>query len=339
MRFDNIAILGVESVDAPHVISSSQIVKRLAPTFDRFGMRHNLLEEVAGIRERRYWDEGFLPSDAATLAAKKVLDTTGIDPSRVGILVNSSVCRDYLEPSTACIVHGKLDLSPECLNYDLGNACLAFLNSMEMVSSMLEKGSIDYALIVDGESCRPVTEATIERMLKPSITMEQVRDQFAALTLGSGSVAMLLGRADENPDCPHRYLGGVSRAATQHRDMCRGQMDWMETDTRALLEAGVELAGMTWIKAKREMNWVGDDLDELILHQVSQVHTASLIQALGLDHKKALLTFPEFGNVGPASVPITLRKAIEKGRVKEGTRCALMGIGSGLNCSMAEIVW
>ncbi len=339
MRFDNIAVLGLECVDAPNVITSAQIVKRLAPTFDRFGMRHNLLEEVAGIRERRYWDEKVMPSDAATLAADKVLKETGIDRKRIGVLVNSSVCRDYLEPSTACIVHGNLELSPECLNYDLGNACLAFLNSMEVVSTMLEKKDIDYAMIVDGESSRMVTEATVERLLKPASTMEQVRDQFAALTLGSGSVAMILGRADEHPECTHRYLGGVSLAATQHRNMCRGWIDWMETDTRALLEAGVELSGMTWNKAQKELGWVADELDELILHQVSQVHTAALIQALGLDHKKALLTFPEFGNVGPASVPMTLRKAVEKGRVKKGDRCALMGIGSGLNCTLAEVVW
>lgn len=339
MQFDNIAILGLECVDAPHVIPSSQIVERLAPTFDRFKMRHNLLEEVAGIRERRYWDEGVMPSDAATLAAEKVLASTGIDRRQIAVLMNSSVCRDYLEPSTACIVHGNLELSPECLNYDLGNACLAFLNSMELVSAMLEKGDIDYALIVDGESSRAITEATVERLLKPSATQEQVRDQFAALTLGSGSVAMILGRADENPGCMHRYLGGVNLAATQHRHMCRGQMNWMETDTRGLLKAGVELAGMTWPMAQKEMGWVAEELDELVLHQVSKVHTASLIQGLGLDHRKALLTFPEFGNVGPASVPMTLRKAIEKGRVKEGTRCALMGIGSGLNCTLAEVVW
>jgi 3-oxoacyl-[acyl-carrier-protein] synthase-3 len=339
MRFDNIAILGLECVDAPHVIPSSEIVRRLAPTFDRLGMRHNLLDEVAGIRERRYWDEGVKPSDAATLAAEKVIAAVEIERRQIGVLVNSSVCRDYLEPSTACIVHGNLELSPECLNYDLGNACLAFLNAMEMVSSMLEKGDIDYAMIVDGESSRTVIEATVDRLLKPEATVEQVRGQFAALTLGSGSVAMILGRADENSECTHRYLGGVNLAATRHRHMCRGQMDWMETDTRGLLEAGVELAGKTWAMAQQQMGWVADELDEIVLHQVSQVHTASLIQALGLDPRKALLTFPEFGNVGPASVPMTLRKAIMEGRVKDGDRCALMGIGSGLNCTYAEVVW
>ena len=36
---------------------------------------------------------------------------------------------------------------------------------------------------------------------------------------------------------------------------------------------------------------------------------------------------------------MTLGLAVEAGRVKEGDRCALMGIGSGLSCAMMEVVW
>ena len=54
---------------------------------------------------------------------------------------------------------------------------------------------------------------------------------------------------------------------------------------------------------------------------------------------KVLETYPELGNVGPAGVPIALSKAVEAGRIQVGDRIALMGIGSGLNCTMAEIVW
>ncbi|MCZ7679670.1 MAG: hypothetical protein M5U28_13285 [Sandaracinaceae bacterium] len=43
--------------------------------------------------------------------------------------------------------------------------------------------------------------------------------------------------------------------------------------------------------------------------------------------------------MGPASVPMTLARAAEDGRVRAGDRVALMGIGSGLNCAMAEVVW
>jgi len=49
--------------------------------------------------------------------------------------------------------------------------------------------------------------------------------------------------------------------------------------------------------------------------------------------------FHEHGNIGPASVPIVLSKLKEMGRLKKGKRVALLGIGSGLNCSMAEVEW
>ena len=51
-------------------------------------------------------------------------------------------CRDY-EPSTASIVHHKLGMSSACKNFDLGNACLAFLNAMDLVGGMIERGEIE----------------------------------------------------------------------------------------------------------------------------------------------------------------------------------------------------
>jgi len=45
------------------------------------------------------------------------------------------------------------------------------------------------------------------------------------------------------------------------------------------------------------------------------------------------------GNIGPASVPIVLAKIAEMGKLKKGDRIALLGIGSGLNCSMGEVIW
>ena len=122
MRFDNVAVLSVQAVDAPHRIASGFINARLRPVMDRLGIHVDLLGKVAGVQARRFWDPGVQPSQAATLAAEAVLAESGIDRSRIGVLVNTSVCRDFLEPATACLVHGNLGLSPDCLNFDLGNA-------------------------------------------------------------------------------------------------------------------------------------------------------------------------------------------------------------------------
>ena len=106
-----------------------------------------------------------------------------------------------------------------------------------------------------------------------------------------------------------------------------------------LLVEGVKLAASTLSEAKRTLGWELDRLDELVLHQVSRVHTEKLTRALELDPAKIHVIYEEYGNVGPAAVPMTLARAAEAGRLHPGDRVALMGIGSGLNCSMAEIIW
>ena len=338
MKFKNVVIQSLTAIDPPIRVTSIEIEKQLKATFDRLGIRDNLLEEVSGIGARRFWEKGTMPSDAATLAAEKVLDDAGIDRGKIGVIINTSVCRDYLEPSTACIVHGNLGLSENCLNFDVGNACLAFLNGMDIASRMIERAEIEYALIVDGESSRPITEATVKRLLEPGVSDDQFRAEFASLTLGSGAAAMILARKELAPQ-GHPYLGSVSRSATEFNKLCHGQMDRMVTDTRILLSEGLKLASKTFQAAKIAFGWVASELDQFVIHQVSKVHTDSLVKLLGLDPDKVHAIYPEMGNIGPASVPIVLAKAVELGKIRRGDRVALLGIGSGLNCSMAEIVW
>lgn len=338
MLYNHVSIASVTHVDAPIRLSSADIMLRLQPTLERFGIRDNLLEDVAGIYERRIWDDGVMPSDAATLAAQKALAASGVAHEHIGILINTSVCRDYLEPSTASIIHGNLGLSDTCQNFDVGNACLAFLNGMDIAARMIERGDIEYALVVDGEVSNTITERTIERMLSPDVTPEQFRNEFASLTLGSGSAAMVLGRSELLPN-GHRFKGSVTRAATEFSHLCRGNMDRMVTDTRTLLVEGLKLAAKTFQAARAALGWVSGEMDEFVVHQISKVHTAAFVDLLGIDPKKVLTVFPELGNIGPASVPIALSKLAELGRLKKGSRIALMGIGSGLNCSMAEVEW
>nr|AIA10495.1 3-Oxoacyl-[acyl-carrier-protein (ACP)] synthase III [uncultured bacterium] len=264
MLFSNVSIDAVVHVDAPIRLTSAVIMGRLRPTLDRLGIRPDLLEELAGIRERRVWGGSTQVSEAATMAGKAALRASRVARAEIGLLISTSVSRDYVEPSIASVVHGQLGLADTCQNFDVGNACLAFLNGMDIAGSMIERGDIDHALIVDAEVSDEITEHTIARLNQPETTAEQFREEFASLTLGSGATAMVLGRSDLLPD-GHRYLGGVTRAATAYSHLCRGTMQRMVTDTRDLLAAGLDLASRTFDAAKETLGWRPADLDEFVL--------------------------------------------------------------------------
>ncbi len=168
--------------------------------------------------------------------------------------------------------------------------------------------------------------------------MDDFRDNFAALTLGSGAVAAVITHADISKT-GHRVNGHVALADTRHSDLCLGQPTEMIVHARPLMEAGVELAKRTWLEAEREFGWKPDDIDLFVCHQVGKRHHEFLFESLGLDAQRAFITYPFLGNVGPASVPLTLALALERGRLRPGHKVALMGIGSGLNCSMMDLTW
>lgn len=334
-RYERTVLLGVERIEAPVVVTSAELDDRLGEVYRRTRMRGGLLEGLVGIRERRRWrdDESF--TDGAVAAGQAALAASGVAPGEVGLMINTSLSRRWLEPSTAAFIHDALGLSPACQNFDVTNACLGFMNGMEIAAAMIEAGLVEHALVVDGEDSQPVQEATIKRLSTGEVTARDLMSEFAALTLGSGAVAMVLGRADEHPE-GHRLVAGVSRAATEHHELCVGDNEVMRTDLSGLLKAGVELSSGLWDGAASEFGW-DDGISRYFIHQVSQVHTDAICERLKIDPDRVPRSFPEHGNIGPASVPYTL--AGHSDDLEAGDRVLLMGIGSGLNASCLEIRW
>jgi len=334
-RLANTTVLSVCAVEAPVVVTSAAFDERLTETYEREGMRAGMLEELAGVRERRWWPEDVSFADAAAMAGAKALAEAGVTPQQIGVMINTSVSRAYLEPSSAVAVHHQLGLPTSCLNFDLANACLGFVNGIQLAGTMIDSGQADYALLVDAEGSRYTQEVTLSRLAGPDATADDIRSQFATLTLGSGAAAMVLGRADEHPE-GHRVVGGVSRAGTEHHDLCVGDLNLMRTDSRKLFQAGLALALETWADAaKAGFDWSG--VDYFVAHQTSVVHIRAMANALGVPESRFPLTLPTYGNMGPAAVPFTLAQEVD--RLSAGMRVLLLGIGSGLNTSYAEITW
>lgn len=334
-RHSNVALLGLAEIVAPNEVTSHEFDERLADTLTTLGLPTGLLQRVAGVESRRNWDQ---PSDfvaGAVAAGGKALAEAGVEPSAIGLMVNTSVTREHLEPSVAVGVHAGIGLGPQAMNFDIANACLGFVNGMTLAANMIDAGQIDYALVVAGEDASRVQEATLRRLTRTGITREEYLNEFASLTLGSGASAAVLGPADKHPE-GHRILGGITRAATQHHELCVGDHNGMFTDTKGLLAGGMELVVAAWEEA-HEDGWDWRNMDRYVMHQVSDVHTNSITRAAGLDPERIPVTYPELGNVGPASLPITLSREVET--LQRGDRILCMGVGSGLNTAMTEIEW
>lgn len=346
------------------VVTSEEIEKRLAPLYEKLKLPQGRLEMMTGIRERRFWKSGTMPSDVSTKAGKMAIERAGVDPSSIECLIHASVSRDFLEPATATVVHDNLGLPKTSMVFDISNACLGFINGVIMLANMIELGQVKSGIVVAGENAGQLYERTIADLLNnvDNLTRNKIKDSFPSLTIGSGAAAVVMTDISISK-AKHKLVGGSFMAATEHNALCRGgtgnmsmkanddtngdapqngdaaNMPHMCTNAEALLVSGCELARENWDNMKQELIWTNDTPDRIFCHQVGSVHRRAIYNSLELDLNKDFSTFEFLGNVGSVSLPITAALAVDQGLIEKGQKLAMLGIGSGINCLMLGIEW
>jgi 3-oxoacyl-[acyl-carrier-protein] synthase III len=348
MRYKNVCLETIAFTLPDEIVTSEQLEVRLEPLYTRLRLPQGRLELMSGIRERRFWAPGTLPSEKSVETAESALAIAGIDKSQVGALVHGSVCRDHLEPATACAVHHGLGLSPHCTIYDVSNACLGILNGVVQLANMIELGQIRYGLVVGTETSRPLVETTIAALnADQSLTRETVKAAVASLTIGSGSAAILLTDLASSRT-GNRLLAAAGRAYTAGHELCTSGRDeavasgmhpLMQTHAERLMHDGIIAGAETYEVLLEETGWSRDEVDKTFCHQVGAAHRKSLLESLAIDPACDFATYQTLGNTGSVALPMTMALGIQAGHLLPNDRVALLGIGSGINTLMLAVDW
>lgn len=333
----NLAGIGIEAIshcEPDSFLTSDAIEEQLHAMYERIKLPFGRIEMQTGIKSRGIFNQK-LPSEISTMAATNLFKNSEVKALEIDLLIHASVCRDYLEPSTASVIHHKLGLRANCLSFDLSNACLGVLNAISVASQMIMSGSIKKALIVTGENATPLITKTIETLKENTeFKRKDIRNFFANFTIGSAGVAIVISKENLLGE----FLNFSSLSDTSAYELCQGDggMDGlvMETNSEELMLKGVALAKKNWDEFH-----MGENFDHFICHQVGIHHQKFLYQELGLDIKKDYSTFTDYGNTGSAALPLTLAKAVAGSHFKSSDQIAMLGIGSGLHTIMMGLKW
>ena len=342
MRYEKVCIEAAVNLLPDEIVSTDEIERRLAPVYQRLRLPTGRLELMTGIRERRLWPRGIRPGMVSIQTVKKAIEQSGVDPQRIGALIHGSVCRDYLEPATACGVHEGAGLPADCQIFDVSNACLGILTSMIQAANMIELGQIDAAIVVGTEDSRSLLETTIAQMNSDeTLTRQSIKPLFASLTIGSASAAFVLTNR-EISRTGMRLLGGEVLANTAFCHLCRSDDsvksgDAMKTDSETLLVQGVDTANRLFPRFLETLGWERDDIAHFFCHQVGKAHQKLLYDTLEIDFTKDFSTLEFLGNTGAAALPSAFSIGLEQGICQKGEKAALLGIGSGINSLMIGI--
>lgn len=278
--------------------------------------------------------------------AREALKKSGIKAEELSVVLNASVCRDYLEPATAGIIANELGVSAEAQIFDVSNACLGFATAMRVLANMIESGQAENGLIVACETASEVVENIIKMLLeKPS--EELLLTFLPTLTLGSGAVAMVMTASAQNTSglC---VCGNSSFNDCRQSNLCRWEPDTgfpstrphaLRTDGKRLLDMAVPLIKKTWLNLHNLLGFRQSDFDAIFIHQAGVMHSNVVYNALGFDVNKDFSIFKYLGNTGSVALPLVFSIGMEKGVFCPGMRAFLLGVGSGLVCTMYALEW
>lgn len=347
MNFERVCLESIGFQLPPDIVTSLDIERRLAPVYQRLRLPEGRLELMSGIAERRFWEPHTPISAPSSVSARAALEASGISPADIGCLIHASVCRDYLEPATACRVHAALGLAADCWVHDISNACLGLLSGMVQIATLIESGAIKAGIVVGTESARNLVESTIAALnADTTLTRQTIKPSFASLTIGSGSCAILLCNR-ELSQTGNLLSTAVARAECEHHELCQSEGDragaamqpLMQTDSEQLLHAGVGVGSRTFASMLDHSGLDRGDFDRTVCHQVGQAHRRLMLDTLGLSPETDYSTFHWLGNTGSVALPMALAAGILSGNISAGQRVALLGIGSGINSVMLSTSW
>jgi 3-oxoacyl-[acyl-carrier-protein] synthase-3 len=374
MQYARVYIESIGYELAPVVVSTEELEARLEPLYQALRLPMGQLEALTGISERRWWPKDYSVAHGAAIAATKALAASNVSAKDIDVLIYAGVCREQLEPATACHVAAELGISSDAAIYDVSNACLGVLNGIVEIANRIELGQARAGLVVSCETAREINEVVIDQMIEAK-SMEVFRQAVATLTGGSGAVAVLVVDKDFSSAHRRQLLGGATKSAPQFHNLCRWGWEsvaptverlmhtqggtliksafdkafekgmrhivtpFMATDAGSVLKYGVDLGSKTWQAFLAKLGWRVDILDKVICHQVGTLHRDTILKSLGIPAEKDFSTFEYLGNIGTVSLPLTAALAEERDHLKPGDRVGFLGIGSGLNCMMLGLKW
>jgi acyl-CoA:acyl-CoA alkyltransferase len=292
------------------------------------------LERLFGSKERRFAAETEQVSDIAMRAALPIVARHG--RSNIDCLIFAAASSDMLEPATANIIQMKLGLN--CPVFDVKNACNSFVTAMQIGSALIKSEEYKNVLIVNGEKLQDAIKFDID-------DSNELRKHLAAYTLGDAGAAVLLQKsADESGIVYQKF-----KTRGQFWDLCtvpgggsyrpRGDFKFFEGKTGEMRSTFIAEFGDLFNESFNEIGWQPTDIKHYFMHQVSLDTFDAVAKNCQLPRERFVHSFPKYGNIAAATIPLNLHEAVAEGKIQKGDKLMFIGLGAGISIGLQLVIW
>lgn len=269
-------------------------------------------------------------SDLAYAAAQKIILEKKIDRASIGAVIFITQQPDYFTPATACVLQHRLNLSENCIAYDVNLGCSGYIYGLQMGASIIRTTNARRVLILAGDVA--AKQATWASQANMSNT-----HQFL---FGDAVTATLLERSDAAKE----LIIGLKTDGSGYKMITVPYQQWRHPEKpykKIMDEVGVFNFSISRVPEMiheffAEENRSADDYDYLVLHQANLMMMKQIAKRTGFPDEKNLVSIDEFGNTSSASIPVTLVKHFGQSAENREISCLMSGFGVGLSWGIAS---
>lgn len=314
---------------APERVLTNAELEQMVDTTDEW------IVTRTGIRERRIARDDQATSDLAAAAARRALESAGVRPEQVDMIVVATITPDMPFPNTACLVQTRIGAT-RAFCFDIEAACSGFVFALEIGRQFVASGAVETALIIGAEKMSSMTNW---------------KDRSTCVLFGDGAGAAVL----QARGAPRGILPAVmgSDGALAHLLMVPGggsRLPATEATVREgkhfLVMEGREVfkhAVTKMVAAAQEvLARTGVDLRDVALivpHQANHRIIQAIAERLEVPAEKVFSNVERYGNTSAASIIIALDEAARSGRLKPHDLVLLVAFGGGFTWGASLLEW
>lgn len=277
-----------------------------------------------GIRSRHLAEAGTTSSELGLIAAQRALEMAGVAAADLDLIVVATSTPDFIFPSTACIIQGKLG-NKGAAAFDVQAVCAGFTYALGIAEKFIVSGSHKKALVIGAE--------VFSRIL-------DWNDRGTCVLFGDGAGAVVL-EASETPGIMATAMhadGSQFGILNVPGQVCSGQVTgdpFLRMDGQAVFKFAVRVLADIAEEVCAKAGISTADLDWLIPHQANIRIIEATGKKLGVLREKVIVSVDRHGNTSAASVPLALDEAVRDGRIQRGQKVLVEGVGGGFTWGAA----
>ena len=312
-----------------HKLDNDEVINRIKKNYKGDVKQFSQIKEMVAYvfkkcnSQYRYLEQDYSASigNFAAKAGKDCMEKNSVSPNDIDLVINTSVAREYFEPSTAREVANKCGIKKAHI-LDVTSACAGQVEGIHVAISYLNMyPHYKNALIVSGELTREFVSYDIQ-------TQEDLKTKSAGLTIGNAASAWLVSQKPFKNGCI-KIESISNHSLTEYWELASTPIDGNFTSLSQELFALNVLVPPVWIELMNSIGWKVNDIDHFILHQPGDHMVKKVIQAMGVDLSKVMLTHSKYGNTASTSMSCAMYETLKQKDIKKGDKflCSVPAAG------------